>query len=150
MKICPVLAELLHADGRTDMTELIAAFASLWPYLKKELQLDGLFVCCRSWLKALLVDFASKVSYCNFVSSWKGVITDGSTVYAGNGLYKFKWSWQQKVVIYCNWNVVPGVGGWNAWRNLSVLLHALCSSVFHRTESPDSVCVACLLSGCQT
>jgi len=26
MKICPMGAELLHADGRTDMTKLIFAF----------------------------------------------------------------------------------------------------------------------------
>ena len=26
MKICPVVAELFHADGRTDMTKLMVAF----------------------------------------------------------------------------------------------------------------------------
>jgi hypothetical protein len=29
MKILPVVAELVHADGRTDMTELIVAFRNL-------------------------------------------------------------------------------------------------------------------------
>jgi len=69
--------------------KLIVAFVILWTYRKQKLHLDWLFVCCRSWLEALLVDFTSKVKYCNFVSSWKAVITAGSTLYASNNLYKF-------------------------------------------------------------
>ena len=34
MKICPVEAELFHADGRTDMTTLMFAFAILQSHIK--------------------------------------------------------------------------------------------------------------------
>ena len=42
MKICPVGAELLHAEGRTDMTKLIVVFCD---FVKGPKNCDGICIC---------------------------------------------------------------------------------------------------------
>jgi hypothetical protein len=50
MKVCPVGAELLHADGRTDMKKLIVAFRNFASALKNSTFCPHSVFMCFVWI----------------------------------------------------------------------------------------------------